>query len=131
MQFQDLHHALRSQDWADLELTEIIIDGFDVLLAKGSTRKSSSPMEGQWRVVPLAVLLLFSFRSARADVQPLACNDGPDLRNQGIFWECQNFGKVVAKGNTTYYLTVDPESAAYQQFDINITLTSINGDADL
>ncbi|CAL8465974.1 g5510 [Coccomyxa elongata] len=39
--------------------------------------------------------------------------------------------EVLAKENTTYYLTVEPQSAAYQQFDINITLTSINGDADL
>ncbi len=88
-------------------------------------------MKGHWRVVPLAVLLLFSLHCARADVQKLTCSDDPDLRSQGIFWECQNFGKVVAKENTTYYLTVEPESAAYQQFDINITLTSITGDVDL
>ena len=49
----------------------------------------------------------------------------------GIFWSCQNFGSVLVRQNTTYYLTVDAASATYQQFDINITLTSLIGDADL
>lgn len=88
-------------------------------------------MERHWRVLPLAVLLLLSFQVVKADVQPLTCREGPDLKSQGIFWSCENFGEVVDKENTTYYITVDPESAAYQQFDINITLTSLTGDADL
>lgn len=88
-------------------------------------------MNAHWKLVPLAVLLVIFSKTATADVQVLTCNDDASLRSRGIFWECQNFGKVLAKENTTYYLSVEPQSAAYQQFDINITLTSINGDADL
>ncbi len=88
-------------------------------------------MNAHLKLVPLAVLLVTLSWKAKADVEVLTCNDDASLRSQGIFWECQNFGKVLAKENTTYYLTVEPQSAAYQQFDINITLTSINGDVDL
>ncbi len=88
-------------------------------------------MNARWKLVPLAVLLVTLSWTATADVEILSCNDDASLRSRGIYWECQNFGKVLAKENTTFYLSVEPQSAAYQQFDINITLTSINGDADL
>ena len=67
----------------------------------------------------------------RADEQTLNCINNQELQANGIFWSCQNFGQVLARRNTTFYLTVDAASATYQQFDINITLTSLVGDADL
>ena len=75
--------------------------------------------------------LLSVLGAATADVQPLQCVNGQELQQDGIFWSCQNFGTVLVRQNTTYYLTVDAASATYQQFDINITLTSLIGDADL
>lgn len=75
--------------------------------------------------------LLSVLSIATADVQPLKCVNGQEHQQDGIFWSCQNFGSVLVRQNTTYYLTVDAASATYQQFDINITLTSLIGDADL
>ena len=75
--------------------------------------------------------LLSVLSVARADVQALQCSNGKELQQSGIYWSCQNFGTVLVRQNTTYYLTVDAASATYQQFDINITLTSLIGDADL
>ena len=79
----------------------------------------------------LVAALLSVFCVATADVQPLQCVNGQELQQSGIYWSCQNFGTVLVRQNTTYYLTVDAASATYQQFDINITLTSLIGDADL
>jgi len=76
-----------------------------------------------------ALLRLLSV--ARADVQSLQCTNSQELKQSGIYWSCQNFGKVLVRQNTTFYLTVEAASATYQQFDINITLTSLVGDADL
>ena len=79
----------------------------------------------------LVVALLSILSVARADVQALQCVNSNELQQKGIYWSCQNFGSVLVRQNTTYYLTVDATSATYQQFDINITLTSLIGDADL
>lgn len=75
--------------------------------------------------------LLSVLSVARADVQALQCVNNEELQQSGIYWSCQNFGEVLVRQNTSYYLTVDATSATYQQFDINITLTSLIGDADL
>jgi hypothetical protein len=79
----------------------------------------------------LVGLVLGVVSVVRADEQTLNCINNEELQADGIFWSCQNFGEVLARENTTFYLTVDAASAAYQQFDINITLTSLIGDADL
>lgn len=76
-----------------------------------------------------AVLSALCF--ARADVQSLQCVNSQELQQSGVYWSCTNYAEVKARQNTTYYLTVDPTSATYRQFDINITLTSLVGDADL
>jgi hypothetical protein len=87
-------------------------------------------MESRWLCL-FAVLSIALCRQAAADTKALSCTNSQDLEQQGIFWACDNFGQVNARQNTTYYLTVSADSASYQQYDINITLTSITGDADL
>lgn len=82
-------------------------------------------------VSPLVILVLFVLAVASADIQALNCIDSPELKQQGIFWACDNYGTVKAKENVTFHLNVEPNAASYQQYDINITLTSLIGDADL
>lgn len=88
-------------------------------------------MKGAWRALPALLVLLAICQRATGDTQALQCTESAELKASGLFWSCQNFGSIPARLNTTYLLTVDPPSATYQQFDINITLTSLTGDADL
>ena len=85
------------------------------------------PFRGQWGVV-LATILSFAAGWARADTDVLSCTENP---TPGTAWSCENFGTVAAQANVTYQLAVQPSDATYQRFDIDITLTSLSGDADL
>ena len=82
-------------------------------------------------VLPAVVALLALLNRATADTETLQCVESAEQKAAGIFWTCQNFGSLLARQNTTYLLTVDPKAAVYQQYDINMTLTSLTGDADL
>ena len=65
---------------------------------------------------------------ACADTEVLSCNENPTA---GTAWSCENFGTVAGKANVTYQLAIQPSDAQYERFDVNITLTSLSGDADL
>ena len=65
---------------------------------------------------------------AHADTQALSCTENT---SPGTAWSCENFGTVSGKANVTYQLAVQASDAQYQRFDVNITLTSLSGDADL
>ena len=88
-------------------------------------------MRATWCALPAVVALLAVLNRAAADTETLQCVESAELIAAGIFWTCQNFGSLQARQNTTYLLTVDAKSAMYQQYDINMTLTSLTGDADL
>jgi hypothetical protein len=88
-------------------------------------------MRATWCALPAVVALLAVLNRAAADTETLQCVESAELIAAGIFWTCQNFGSLQARQNTTYMLTVDAKSAMYQQYDINMTLTSLTGDADL
>ena len=85
------------------------------------------PSRGHWGF--LTIVLSFTAAGwARADTDVLSCTENP---TPGTAWSCENFGTVAAQANVTYQLAVQPSDATYQRFDINITLTSLSGDADL
>lgn len=79
------------------------------------------------RALLLAVALCVA-AGARADTQTLSCSESPSA---GTAWACENFGTVAAAANVTFLLAVQPSDAQYSRFDVNITLTSLSGDADL
>ena len=83
---------------------------------------------GQWSAFLTTVLSFTAAGWARADTDVLSCTENP---TPGTAWSCENFGTVAAQANVTYQLAVQPSDATYQRFDINITLTSLSGDADL
>ncbi len=87
-------------------------------------------MRASWAALPV-LLAVLATAAASAGAQTLDCSESAELKANGVFWTCANFGKIAAKQNTTYLLTVGADSAMYQQYDINITLTSLTGDADL
>ena len=93
-----------------------------------SSMKAGRPAWGQWGVL-LTIASSFSAAGwARAATEALSCTENP---TPGTAWSCENFGTVAAQANVTYQLAVQPSDATYQRFDINITLTSLSGDADL
>jgi len=76
----------------------------------------------------LLAAALCAAAGARADTQALSCTESP---SSGTAWACENFGTVAAGANTTFLLAVQPSDAQYSRFDVNVTLTSLSGDADL
>ena len=78
---------------------------------------------------PCVVLLLALFASgALASLHSLTCTDNYPAR---VKFLCQGSGTVNAGANATYTIAVDQESAYNQLYDVNVTLRSIAGDADL
>ena len=89
-------------------------------------------MRTSWVALPALMAVLASLRPASAQTtQTLDCSSSVELKAAGVDWQCENFGSIAARQNTTYQLTVDANAAMYQTYDINITLISLTGDADL
>ena len=89
-------------------------------------------MRPAWVALPALLVVLAAVRPASTQgTQTLECSKSVELTAVGVDWQCENFGSIAARQNTTYLLTVDANAATYQQYDINITLISLTGDADL
>ena len=79
-------------------------------------------------VTCLALALAFGIQSADASLHMLSCTDSYAAR---VKFLCQGQGTVNAGANMTYTIAVDQQSAYNQLYNINITLRSVGGDADL
>ncbi|KAK9839237.1 hypothetical protein WJX81_003310 [Elliptochloris bilobata] len=90
--------------------------------------KARKAVLGRWGVFLALAAVLSTPLPGRADTDVLSCTENTSA---GTAWSCENFGTVAAKANVTYQLAVQPSDAQYQRFDVNITLTSLSGDADL
>ena len=78
----------------------------------------------------LHVLLLMAgvMGLAAAQSGSLTCVEKP---SSGVFQRCSDTGTLAVGQNKTYMYSVSQASASEQTFDLNITLTSLTGDADL
>lgn len=78
----------------------------------------------------MAAVALLASRGALATTGELACANTLAASTRVTFF-CEADGTVAVGANWTYTVAVEESAAENQLYDLNVTLKSVTGDADL